>query len=282
MADTAYKTQYRDEFIAGFEDGASRLRSGCVTEFVREPNGGNTVVFLTADSGSATAVTRGTNGLIPARPDNLTQTSCTLAEWHDLPRKTRFNIFASQGNQRAIMQMTTKKVMNRKIDDLIIAQLDTASVDTGTAATASLNLVMKSRAILGNAYVPIEDEDNMFAAITPAFEAYLMQVKEFASAEYVETKPFNGPVAKYRRWAGVNWIVHPRLTGVGTSLEKCYMWHRDAMGAAMDKEAANVNAGYDEEQDYSWARTSLFMGAKLLQNSGIVQMKHDGSAYVGA
>lgn len=45
---------------------------------------GNTAVFLVADSGGATAVTRGVNGLIPARADNLTQNSCTLVEWHDL------------------------------------------------------------------------------------------------------------------------------------------------------------------------------------------------------
>jgi hypothetical protein len=43
---------------------------------------GNTATFLVADSGAATAVTRGVNGLIPARADNLTQTSATLVEWH--------------------------------------------------------------------------------------------------------------------------------------------------------------------------------------------------------
>jgi hemin uptake protein HemP len=37
--------------------------------------------------------------------------------------------------------------------------------------------------------------------------------------------------------------------------------------------------GYDEEQDYSWARASAFMGSKLLQNSGVVVITHDGSAY---
>ena len=41
-------------------------------------------------------------------------------------------------------------------------------------------------------------------------------------------------------------------------------------------------AGYHEEQDYSWARTTGFFGSKLLQNSGVVVMKHDGSAYVAS
>jgi hypothetical protein len=40
--------------------------------------------------------------------------------------------------------------------------------------------------------------------------------------------------------------------------------------------------GYDEEQDYSFAGASGYFGSKLLQNSGVVQMVHDGSACVGA
>lgn len=280
MADTAFQTQYRQEFIAGFEQGQSLLRTSCVTETMAEPNGGSAVVFLVADSGSATAVTRGTNGMIPARADNLTQNTCTLAEWHDLVRKTRWNIFASQGRQRAIMQQTTMKVINRKMDDDIIAQLDTATNDTGASQTANLNLVMKARTILGVNFVPLEEIDNLFALVSPAFIGYLMQVKEFANADYVEVKPFAGPSRTYRRWAGFNWIEHPRLTGVNTVSEKCYFFHRNAIGHAVDQSTIQSPIGYDEEQDYSWARATAFMGSKLLQNSGIVQVLHDGSAFV--
>lgn len=281
MADTAFQTQYRAEFIAGFEMRQSILRTSVTTEIMKEPNGGNAVVFVVIDSGSASAVTRGVNGMIPARADNNNQFTLTLAEWHDLVRKTRWNIFASQGNQRAAMQMTTMAVMNRKLDDLIIAQLDTATVDTGPAVQASLNLIIKARTILGNAFVPLEEEDNLFALVTPAFMGYMLQVKEFASADYVEIKPFVGPARRYRRWAGFNWIEHPRLTGVGTASEKCYVFHRAAIGNAVDSDTLQAVIGYDEEQDYSYARTTAFTGAKLLQNTGVVQMLHDGSAYVG-
>lgn len=280
MADTAFQTQYRQEFIATFEEGQSWLRSTCVTEAVIK---GNTATFLVAGSGGATATTRGVNGLIPARADDLTQSSATLQEWHDLVRKTGFNIFASQGDQRRIMQETTVKVINRKIDADIIAQLDTATVDTGGAVTAGVALVAKSLAILGVAEVPIQEEDKMFGVITPAFLAYLMQVPEFASSDYVEVKPFSGPARRMRRWFGVNWIVHPNLTGVGTNAEKCYLYHRDSIGHAMETGAGLKTAvGYDDEQDYSYARATGFFGSKLLQNSGIVQMLHDGSAYVGS
>jgi hypothetical protein len=192
---------------------------------------------------------------------------------------TDFDIFASQGDQRRIMQDGSIKVINRKIDADIIAQLDTATIDTGASATASVAMVMKALAALGNAEVPVEDEDNMFGVITNGFWAYMMQTTEFASGDFVEVKPFNGPVRRMWRWAGVNWIRHPNLTGVGTSTEDCYLFHRDAIGHAFDTRGLETMIGFDGEHRYSWARSSGYFGSKLLQNSGVVNMNHDGSAF---
>lgn len=274
MAQTAFMTQYRPEYIATFERKQSLLRSTTVTEASIK---GTTAVFLTAGSGGATATTRGANGLIPARASSLTQNSCTLTEYHDLVEATRFTTDMSQGDIRKVMQENSVDTLNRKIDDQIIAQLDTATINT-TAATASLNVVTTALAYLASQNVPVEEEDNMFGLITPAFKKYLMQIPEFSNAEYVEVKPFVGPAKKQLRWMGVNWIVHSGLTGINTSSEKCYMYHKNAIGHAADSANLNASAGYDDRQDFYWARASLFMGAKLLQNSGVVQMLHDGSA----
>lgn len=280
MADTAFQKQYRQEYIAGFESGDSPLRMSCTTEFVRK---GNEAIFLVADSGSAEARTRGVNGLITARADNLTQNTATLVEWHDLVRKTDFNIFASQGDQKRIMQDTSLKVMNRKIDADIITELATGTVDTSTAATGSLALVTKAIGILGLAKVPIQEVDNMWGLITPAFYAYILRDATFTSHDYVDMKPLSGgPLKRVMRWAGVNWLMHPDLPGVGTNAEKCFLYHKSAIGHAADTENLESLVGYDEEQGYSWARASAFMGSKLLQNSGVVVMNHDGSAIVGA
>ena len=274
MAENAFQTMYRQEFIKKFEQRVSLVRKTVTTEAEVK---GNTAVFLTAGSGSATAKTRGANGLIPARADDLTQSSATLVEWHDLVRKNNFNIYAGQGKQREIMQMTTMAVVNRKIDSDIITALETGTQYAGlVAVTATLALVMKAKAILGNADVPYDGNISML--ITPAFEAYLMQTKEFASADYVNNKPFESGMTMFR-WAGVNFIVHPNLTGAGTNGEVCLMYHRDAIGHGCDKESVMTAVGYDDEQDYSYARCSTYMGSKLLQNTGVVQVRHDGSAF---
>jgi len=275
MAENAVQAQYRQEFIAGFEQRQSLVRHTVTTEVEIK---GSTAVFLVADSGDATAVTRGLNGLIPARADDLNQYTATLVEWHDLVRRTRFNIFTSQGDGRRIMQETTMGVLNRRIDQDIITELNDSgnTQDTGATATASLDMVMYGLTILGNNSV--YNDGNISALITPAFHAYLMQTKEFASADYVNNKPFSGQPMSYQ-WAGVNFIVHPNLPGKTTSAEKCFMYHRNAMGHAHDAGTVDVAVDYDKEQDYSFARASGYFGSKTLQTSGIVVMNHDGSKY---
>ena len=279
MAETAFQTQYRQQWVDGFEQRESILRESCTTEVEIK---GNTATFLVADSGNAEAKTRGVNGLIQARGDNLSQPAATLVEWHDLVRKTGFNIFASQGNQVAIMQKSSMGVINRKIDYDIFTELNTGTVNTGTAVSASLMLVMQAKTKLGNAEVPWDS--NLYAVITPAFEAYLHSVKEFSNAEYVTRKPFEGADLAWRDkpimfwWLGIYWCVHPRLPGKGTVAEKCFLYHKSAIGHAYNAGDLKADADYNREHDYSWARTSIYMGSQILQNSGIVVINHDGSA----
>ena len=281
MADVAYQTQYRQEFIAGFEQRQSLLRDTVTTEAVIK---GNQAVFLVADSGSAEAVTRGVNGLIPARADNLTQNTATLREWHDLVRKTGFNVFASQGDQRRIMQETTMGVINRKIDDQISTTLNTGTVTVGSSSTIpSVDLFQNSRVKLSNASVPWDS--NITLLCQPAFIAYLEQAPEFANAQYVNLRPYAGQDAAWRdapmayRWRNTLIMEHPNLPGKGTSSEISFLYHKSSVGHAANTAGMESMVGYDEEQDYSWARCSMFMGSVLMQNAGVVVITADGSAY---
>lgn len=281
MADTAFQAQYRQEFIAGFEQHASLLRETVTTEAVIK---GNQAIFLVADSGSASAVTRGVNGLIPARADNNTQNTCTLSEWHDLVRKTGFNVFASQGNQRAIMQMTSTGTLNRKLDSQIITELNTGTVTVGAAsATPTVSLFQNMRVKLSNASVPWDS--NITFLCQPSFLAFLEQAPEFNNAQIVDVKPYAGETPSWRdkpmtyKWRNVLIVEHPNLPGKATTSEKSFLYHKTAIGHAMDTAGMQSPVGYNEEQDYSWARASAFMNAKLLQNAGVVVATTDGTVY---
>lgn len=289
MADSAFQVQYRQEFIAGFEVGQSLLRNCVITEAMIK---GNQAVFLTADSGGAIAQTRGLNGLIPSRTDNLNQITATLIEYHDLVQRTGFNLFSSQGDGKRIMQETSMKVINRTVDLDILSKLATTSNAT-TVQTASLALVTKVRTKMGNNAVPINETENMFFVISPAFMGYLLQTKEFTNYNYVDMRMMADPgqgvgstsssgsvsgTMRVIRWAGFNWIESALLTGLGTSNELCYAFHRNSIGHAVNTGEIMAMADYNRRQDYSWARTSVFMGSQLLQNKGVFQVPHDGSA----
>jgi hypothetical protein len=283
MPDTAFQTMYRQEFIAGFEQKQSLLRDCCTTEAVIQ---GNTAVFLVADSGGGTAVTRGVNGLIPARPDNNVQNSCVMSEWHDLVRKTSFNVFASQGNQREIMQMTTMGVMNRKIDEQIVTELNTGTVTVGTSGqTPTISMFQNARVKLTNASVPWDS--NICLVCQPSFLAFLEQQPEFSNAQYVDLRPYAGSEQnpswrdkpQMYKWRNCVIIEHPNLPGKATAAEKSFLFHKSSIGHAANTGGMQTPVGYNEEQDYSWARCSMFMNAKLLQNSGVVVITSDGLTY---
>lgn len=276
MAETAYTIQYRSEYIPGFEQRKSLLRECVTNEAVVK---GNQATFLVADSGDATTRTRGVNGRIQARGDNNSQLTATLTEEHDLVEKTGFNVFASQGDQRRIMQETSYGTVNRKADQQILDALSAATQTQGATATATLRMFTRAKAILGNNAVP--NDGNICCVISPAAHAYLMETKEFTSADYVSKHIETGAPNMFK-WAGMTFIEHPNIGGIGTASEILYVFHRSAIGHAVDTAGMQVYAGYDEEQDYSWARCTMYMGAKLLQNSGVVKITHDGSALAAA
>ena len=277
MAEHAQQTMYRQEYIAAFEKRQSLARHTVTTEI--DVNG-NEAVFLVAGSGGVTAVTRGLNGDIPTRPDSLTQYTCPLVEWHDVPERTRFNIYTSQGDGRRIMQETSMAVMNRKIDSDIHAELSNGT-QTQTMTQSNVNLflasILEARATLAENNATDEEP---FALITPAFHANLMQVSQFTSADYINMKPFEN-VSKSRafNWHGINWIVDSGLPGVGTTTSTNFLYSKKAIGHACNTAGLDVAIGYDEKNDKSWARTSIFMGTKLLQNTGVIKITHNDTDF---
>lgn len=279
------QVQYRQEFVLGFAQRVSLLKDTTTKEMMVK---GNQATFLVADH-TGTAVTRGVNGLIPYGENSNTQVTATLVEKHAPFSMTGFNIFQSQADQREIMQLNSMAQINRDIDDIILTELANGTLDTGAAATASLTIINKAMAQLQINGVPWDG--NIFAVVSPAFIGYLMQLASFASADYVLRRPFvdfpglnatdvKGSGQGWHDWMGVKWISSSRVSGVGTNAEKCFMYHKSAIGHAANTNEVVCDIGYDGMQARSWALSSIYHSAKILQNTGIVQMLHDGSAYV--
>lgn len=272
---TAFQALYDQELLAAFERKQSVLRQTCTTRGVVK---GNTFVFDVIGSGGASAQTRGANGQLQARTDDNNQVTLQMAEWHDLVEKTNFNIFSSQGDQRGVMQDTSMAVINRKIDDLIITALATGTQSiSSSAVTLSVDAIMHAIVGLG---VADAAEGNVFGLMSWAGFGYLMQEKEVTSKDYVDTNVLPGAMKRIKfTWAGVEWQVHNGLPGKGTASETLFVYNQAAIGHGMNTAGIQSPVGYDEKQDASWARCSAYMGAKVLQNAGIVKIPHDGTGF---
>jgi hypothetical protein len=81
------------------------------------------------------------------------------------------------------------------------------------------------------------------------------------------------------RWRNTLLIEHPGIPGKATASEKAFLYHKSAIGQAANVGGMMSMVGYDEEQDYSFARASMDMGAKMLQNTGVVVFTYDGTVY---
>lgn len=276
MAVQAAVTQFRQETVAQFEQTTTQLSGSTTKESMRS---GLTSVFLVSGSHGDTAVTRGANGDIPYFGPQNNQISIVLKERHAAKELTGFDVFASQGNQADGLRRMVMAIINRDRDLTILAALAAATQDYGNG-TMDLNFILGAVAILGNNQVPTDEVDNMFGVVSPAAWAYMLQFPEFSNAQYVDVKPFaSGTSVKYKRWADINWIKSPLVTGVGTDSEILYIYHRAALGYSASLSEEKVFAGFEEKHGRSWARAEIFHEAGLLQNSGVIKITHDGSAF---
>lgn len=273
MTIDAHISVYIDEFVPAFERSETKLRGAC---FTKTNINGKTAVFLVSGTPTAVAKERGANGQFVARQNSNTQNSCVLKEIYDLLEGTKFTWDLSQADQRMIAAQSAAKCLYRKMEDQITDQLDTASV-TQTAAVASLEWAQDALSTLAEANVPTDNEDDLFGLMTPRAMRYLVQIPEFSSADYVETKSLDGNLLKYKRWAGLNWIEHNGLTGRVTSQANCFFFHRNAIGHACQTSEMVVDAGFERKQQTYWSLATAWCEAKLLQDSGVVLAYHTDS-----
>lgn len=268
--------QYKDEFVMAFERTVSVLREAVTTDTETNAAG---VYFNVAGSGNRSAVTRGSNGLIPPADDSQTQVQIVFVEAQDLQEKTNFNIFQAQGNQLELMRRNGQAVINRAIDAAIITAIATGTVTLGAVGTMNQTVAQRISTILRNAYVGESDRGNIYALLSPAAFAYMMNITSFANVDYTATKKVDDGIPQigmWKYWFGINWGEHSGLSGVGTT-STCLAWHKAAVGHAIAAGSIDAEIGRDGKQDTSWARHGVYHGASKLQNSGIVKWTHDDS-----
>lgn len=269
--------QYREEWIIAFQRGATYLKDCTTTETMIR---GNEAVFPIQGVGGA-MVTRGVNGLIPSDNPTDTQVRVPLVEKHRKETQTSFNIFTAHGDLREAMQNRGALSAYREIDDEIISnalEQATNQFNGGTAVTLSFGNVVDILSDLRENNVFAGDE--ICCVWTPKAWARIQTFDRATSADYVERKPLMMGWDLPFRWLGATHMVHTGLPESGTATAKCYAFGKSAIGHAINQGDVRTSIGYDEEDDYSFARHTIFHGARVLQQSGLLEIVHDDTAAI--
>ena len=271
---------YRREFVESFNVGATLLMDRFTEESMTM---GRSAVFDVATLGGRMSV-RSVDGRIPRRSRSDTQVTCTIDERVCKEEVTDFEKFTSQADERAKINRSIMISVNEEIDYHILTELANASTSySSSAAPITLDTATKVIATLSQNKVPIGAQDLTWI-ISPMMEAKLQTIQGYTSSDYVATKPldsggnqFSGQ-RKIKSWLGAGWIVHPNLPNTGTSSCTTYLVHRRAFGLAVPTSKIQYEAGRIPGELAECAVAGLMMGAKILQNAGILKFLHNDAA----
>ncbi|MEM7653007.1 MAG: phage capsid protein [Pseudomonadota bacterium] len=260
----AFVKQFELEVHAAYQRQGSKLRP---TVRSKSDVKGATTVFQKV--GKGIAMTKARHGQVPVMNLDHEPTECDLHDYYAGEWVDRLDEMKTAHSERDVVAAAGAYALGRKTDDLIIAALN-AGTNTALDGTDGLTKqkVLAAFEMLGEADVP--DDGDRFAVIGWKQWSDLLQIEEFANADYVGDGelPWRGTQAK--RWLGALWIPHSGITKTG-AIRICHFYHKTAIGHA---------AGAEVQTDITWhgdraahfVSNSMSQGAVLIDPTGVVAM----------
>ncbi|MGE0190314.1 MAG: phage capsid protein [Dongiaceae bacterium] len=270
--DVAFTKQFESEVHVAYQRMGTMLRNT-----VRIKNGiqGKDTTFQKVGKGVAGQKTR--HGKVPTMNVEHTNALCTLQDWYAGDWCDKLDELKTNIDERRILAEAGAFALGRKTDDLIITAAETTTNTSVTGGTFNDGLDLTDcTAIMqafGNADIP--DDGNRFAIVGWAQWNHLLQMKEFASQDYVPTSemPYTrGTQAK--RWLSFIWIpmstTDGGLANDGTSTT-CLFYHRSAIGHAI---GAEVSSDITWHGDYAahFINNMMSQGSCLIDNNGVYKI----------
>jgi hypothetical protein len=219
---------------------------------------------------------------------NVTHTapSVTLSdfyagEWSDSLDEAKVNI-----DVRLAYAKSGAMSLGRKVDEQITTVLDSTTQSTITytvtsSAAIQASLIEMVEALDANS---VPNDGQRYGVLTPRAYAQAMTVESFASSDYVGANglPFNDGIPGHRRfrdWMNVKWCMLPSLPGQGTSTAKIFVYHKNAIGYAIQKANNNVASSENISADITWHgdRAAYFInhmmsgGAVMIDDTGVIE-----------
>jgi len=252
---------------------AYQLKGSKVRNMVRLRTGtkGSTVTFQKI--GKAVAGPKTRHGLVPVSDTPFTNVTATLidqyvGDWSDLLDELKTNI-----DERQALANAGAYSLGRKIDDLLFTAMAGTSNTNAMTLTSSItfrnDVLLSIQEHFGN---DVPDDGQNFAVVTPRYWSWLMTIEEFKNADYIGGSSLPWATgASMVDWAGVKWMRHSGLPGVGSSTESSFLFHRSAVGLAEAKSVTSDITWHGDRAAH-FISSMMSLGAVLIDALGVVKM----------
>jgi len=256
--DRAFVKQFEGEVHDAFQRQGSKLRR---TVRTRSGVQGSSCVFQRI--GKGLAQTKPRHDFVPQMNAEHISIEVGLEDYYAGDYVDRLDEMKVNIDERQALARAGAYALGRQTDQLIIAALDQTTNSAGDATKALTKAkVLAALEQLGAEDVP--DDGERYAVVGWKQWANLLDLPEFASAEYVgaENLPWQGTQAK--SWLGTMWIAHSGLPfDSGAKKRTCFWYHKSAVAHAI---------GQDVTSDISWVgeRAAHFVANWMSQGAGLI------------
>ncbi|MBM3557230.1 MAG: hypothetical protein FJX47_16950 [Alphaproteobacteria bacterium] len=260
--DQAFIKQFEREVHHAYQRLGSKLRN---TVRIKSGVVGASTVFQKVGKGAAS--TKARHGKVPVMNVDHSTVECALADYYAGDWIDRLDELKTNVDERAVVANAGAYALGRKTDEMITTAADAAANYAGDNGATGLTKakVLAGFELLGGADIP--DDGERFAVVGWKQWSELLDIDEFANAQYVgdDQLPWKGTQAK--RWLNTLWMPHSGLPVAG-GIRRCFWYHRTAIGHA---------AGADVKTDVTWhgdraahfVNNMMSQGAALIDGSGV-------------
>lgn len=221
--------------------------------------------------GKGTASTKARHGKVAVMSVDHTPVEVNLydyyaGDWVDQLDELKTNI-----NEQQVVARAGAYALGRKTDELLITELDKSTNYAGTGADGLTKAkVLSAFEMMGEADVP--DDGDRYAVVGWKQWSELLNIQEFANADYIgkDDLPWQGTQAK--RWLGTLWMPHSGLTKDAGNIRYAYWYHKTAVGHAVGAEL-KTDITWHGDRAAHFVNNSMSQGAGLIDTSGVISMR---------
>lgn len=265
--DQAFVEQFEREVKLAYQRKGSLLRN---TVRTKKNIVGDGTTFQKLGAGKATNKARNGN-VVPMNPVH-SNVKCTLADKYAPEYIDKLDEYKTNIDERSALVNTSAYALGRETDDQIITALAGATT-TIVHGSAGMTKAKFQEALFENLLTnDVPDDGDIVMVIGPQQWGDLMDISEFASADYVNAENVAW-IGKHQAkiWSNVLILMHSGLT-LSSTTRYCYMYHKTAVGQGSGKEVETM-IDWIPEKVAHLVNSCMSMGACLIDQNGIVEIE---------